>query len=159
MTTTREPRYSHRLTDAEIPWFLSAARGPVIVEATMDGCVLCRLQRPVVEKLAAEFSGRLTMVALDRDAAQFHRAHRVDRFPQLLFFRDGRYVDRLIGFEGAGKVRAAVDGFLGLAPSGEPSAAELHFRTACARAEARFDEIMRPAREALGPYLAAVAPD
>jgi thioredoxin-like negative regulator of GroEL len=159
MMTTREPRYSLPLTDAEIPWFLSAARGPVIVEATMDGCVPCRLQRPVVEKLAAEFSGRLTAVALDPDALQFHRAYRVDRFPQLLLFRDGRYVDRLIGFEGAGKVRDAVAGFLGLVPSGEPSAAELLFRAASARAEARFDEIMRPASAALGPHLAAVAPE
>jgi hypothetical protein len=100
-------------------------------------------------------TGRPSLVA--GDAAQFHRAYGVDRFPQLLFFRDGRYVDRLVGFDGADKLRDAVAGFLGLAATGEPSAAEIAFRSAWARARARLEEIMRPASEALATHLAAVA--
>jgi thioredoxin 1 len=159
MTMTPTPGHSIRLTDAETPWFLSAARGATIVEATMEGCVPCRLLRPVMEKLAAEFAGRLVVVELEQSAGQFHRAHHVDRFPQLLFFVDGRYVDRVIGFDGADKVRAAVIDFLGIAPTGDPSAAELAFRAACARAEACLDEIMTPASQALEPHVTAVAPE
>jgi thioredoxin-like negative regulator of GroEL len=152
-----ELRQSNQLTDAEIPWFLSATPGAVVVEASMEGCVPCRLMRPVMEKLAAEFSGRLVVVELDRAARSFHRAYDVERFPQLLFFVDGRYVDRKIGFEGADETRDAIVNFLAFTP-GEPSAAELSFRAACTRAQARLDEIMKPAGDALAPHMATIAP-
>src|SRR5262245_26884998 len=131
MTTSPRPGSPLRLTDAEISWFISATRGAVMVEAAMDGCVPCRLLQPVVQKLAAEFADRLAAVTLAPDAEQFHRAHRIDRFPQLLFFRDGRCVGRVMGFDGADKVRDAVARFLGIA-TGDPSPAELAFRAACA---------------------------
>ena len=74
MTMRPELGHSIRLTDAEIPWFLSAARGATIVQATTEGCVPCRLLRPIMEKLAAEFAGRLVVVELEQGAEQFHRA-------------------------------------------------------------------------------------
>jgi thioredoxin-like negative regulator of GroEL len=113
--------------------------------------------RPIMEKIAAEFSGRLVVVDLDRNAHSFHRAYDVAHFPQLLFFVDGRYVDRKIGFEGSDEVRDAIVTFLALTP-GEPSAAELSFRAACARAQARLDEIMAPASDVLAPHMATITP-
>jgi hypothetical protein len=37
-------------------------------------------------------------------------------------------------------------------------AAELSFRAACARAQARLDEIMKPASDVLAPHMATIAP-
>jgi hypothetical protein len=64
----------------------------------------------------------------------------------------------VVGFDGADKVREAVIRFLAVAADADPSPAERAFRAACAHAKARFDEIMKPASDALEPHIAAVAP-
>jgi thioredoxin-like negative regulator of GroEL len=53
---------------------------------------------PVVEELAAEFSGRMRVAKLNVDqnpvtASRF----RIQSIPALLMFKDGREVDRLVG--------------------------------------------------------------
>jgi thioredoxin 1 len=147
-----------RPTDSEVARLLAATRGAVMVEVSMEHCVPCRFLRPVVRKLAAEFADRVAVVEIGNEAERFCRAHNIDRFPQLLFFRDGRYVERVSGFDSADRIRDAVTRFLAVASDGEPSPAERAFSAACTRAEARFDEILQPASDALAPHIAAVAP-
>ena len=48
--------------------------------------------------------------------------------------------------------------FLAVAAAADPSPAERAFRAACRRGKARFDEIIKPASDALEPHIAAVAP-
>jgi hypothetical protein len=111
----------------------------------------------VLRKLAAEFAGAGTFVALDGDHAwTFNSAHAIDSFPQLLCFVDGRLEERHEGFHGAEKTRATVAGFLGASLEGEPSPAEREFSAAVARADAKLEEIMDPPSRALEPHVAAL---
>src|SRR5580658_516425 len=146
------------LSDAAVTAFLAANSGAVMIEVSTQDCVPCRLLKPIVRKLAAEFAGRLAVIAVDEGAAGFNRTYRIDRFPQLLFFENCRYRGRQIGFKGAARARRKVLDVLGIAPAAKPSPRELAFRKACARAKARLDAIMAPASAALEPHLVSAAP-
>lgn len=117
----------------------------------MNPCTPCELMRPVLHKLAAEFEGRMTVLEVDESAKGFCRTWRIASFPQLLFFRDGQYVRRVMGFENASRLRQSVLEFLEV-DEPEPSVAERVFEAAFARAEAAMDETMAPAQEALDPH-------
>ncbi|WP_395714408.1 thioredoxin domain-containing protein [Reyranella sp.] len=139
------------VSDGDIDGLLAATPGPVVVKATMNPCMPCELMRPVLHKLAAEFEGHMTVLEVDDNAEGFCHTWRIASFPQLLLFRDGQYVRRVMGYEDAGKLRQAVLEFLELDET-EPSAAERAFGTAIARAEAALEETMAPAQEALAAH-------
>jgi thioredoxin 1 len=148
-----------RLSDAEIAPFLAATAGVVAVDVSASWCMPCRLLGPVMRKLAAEFAGRMVVLEVDGDTAEtFTRAHAVDSYPHLLFFKDGALVEREIGFTGADAVRASVMKVLGDAADGDPSDAELTFRDAYARARARFDDVTDAAGKEVEPHMQAIAP-
>ena len=74
---------------------------PVVVDFYADWCAPCRAMSPVVEQLADEFAGKLTVGKLDIDANQdLAIRYGVMGIPTLGLFRDGKLVDRLIGFPG-----------------------------------------------------------
>ena len=141
------------VSSQDILALVATTPGAIVVEASTTYCVPCRKLHPVLRKLAAEFAGHLTIVEADDSAEAFYAAHRVTSFPQLLFFRDGKYVRRVLGFESPQKARQSLIDFLGLARSAESSTAESAFEAAYERAEAAIEEIMAPANAALEPHL------
>ncbi|HEY0094442.1 MAG TPA: thioredoxin [Archangium sp.] len=61
-------------------------------------CGPCRMVAPIVEQLAEDYAGQVTVGKLDvdnnqRSAAQFN----VRSIPTILFFKDGKMVDQVIG--------------------------------------------------------------
>ena len=61
-------------------------------------CGPCRMVAPIVEQLADEYQGQVTVGKLDVDnnprvSAQFN----VRSIPTILFFKDGKVVDQVIG--------------------------------------------------------------
>ncbi|MBN1680363.1 MAG: thioredoxin, partial [Anaerolineae bacterium] len=70
---------------------------------------------PVVEKLAAEYAGRLTVAKLNVDKNP-HTAARlqVQGIPTLLLFRNGQVIDRLVGAAPEPMLRQRVNAALGL---------------------------------------------
>jgi thioredoxin 1 len=61
-------------------------------------CGPCRMVAPIVEQLANDYAGQVTVGKLDvdnnqRSAAQFN----VRSIPTILFFKDGQVVDQVIG--------------------------------------------------------------
>lgn len=61
-------------------------------------CGPCRIVAPIVEQLADEYTGQVTVGKMDVDSnprtpAQFN----VRSIPTILFFKDGKVVDQVIG--------------------------------------------------------------
>ena len=74
---------------------------PVVVDFYADWCPPCRMMTPFVEQLASEYAGKVVIGKLDVDVNQeIAIRYGVMGIPTLGLFRDGKLVDRMIGFPG-----------------------------------------------------------
>jgi thioredoxin 1 len=80
--------------------FMSAIKNHdlMIVDCWAPWCGPCRMLSPVIEELARTYSGKVVFGKLNTDnnrrvASQFG----IMSIPTLLFFKDGRHVDTVIG--------------------------------------------------------------
>jgi len=86
------------VTEASFAAQVEGHEGLVLVDCWAAWCGPCRALAPVVDELADEYEGRATFAKLDVDdnvgtAMRFA----VRSIPTLLFFVNGRLVDRTVG--------------------------------------------------------------
>lgn len=86
------------ITDATFAQEVEQYQGLAIVDFWATWCGPCHMVAPIMEQLAAEHQGKVKVVKLDVDANQ-RTAMRfnVRSIPSILFFKDGRHVDTLVG--------------------------------------------------------------
>lgn len=76
----------------------SISKGVALVDFYADWCGPCRMIAPVVEELASEFKGQVTVAKIDIESSQKTPATLgVMSIPTLIFFKNGKEVDRLVG--------------------------------------------------------------
>jgi thioredoxin 1 len=74
---------------------------PVVVDFYADWCPPCRMMTPAVEQLAGELAGRVKVGKLNVDDNQeIAIRYGVMGIPTLGLFREGKLVDRLVGYPG-----------------------------------------------------------
>lgn len=81
---------------------------PVLVDFYADWCTPCRMMAPAVEQLATELDGTVVVGKLDTDVNQeLAIRYGVSGIPTLGLFRDGKMIDRMVGYPGgAAPIRA-----------------------------------------------------
>jgi thioredoxin 1 len=73
-------------------------KGLAVVDFWATWCGPCRMIAPILEQLSDEFAGRVKVTKLDVDANQRTAMRfQVRSIPTLLFFKDGKLVDQVIG--------------------------------------------------------------
>ena len=86
------------VTDASFGNEVEQHQGLTIVDFWATWCGPCHMVAPILEQIAGEYDGKVKVTKLDVDANQ-RTAMRfnVRSIPSILFFKDGRHVDTLVG--------------------------------------------------------------
>jgi thioredoxin 1 len=86
------------VTDADFEAQVEKNTGVTVVDFWATWCGPCRMIAPILEQLSEEYEGKVRVTKLDVDSNQ-RTAMRfnVRSIPTLLFFRDGKVIDQVIG--------------------------------------------------------------
>lgn len=75
--------------------------GLVLVDFWAEWCGPCKMAGPVVDELADEYQGKITVAKLDVDAeSEIAGKYGVMSIPTVILFKDGKEVSRQVGFAG-----------------------------------------------------------
>ena len=86
------------VTDDTFAAEVEAHDGLTVVDFWAEWCGPCRMLAPVVERLAARHGDRVRVVKVNADENQRTSVRfGVRGLPTLLFFREGKLVDRIVG--------------------------------------------------------------
>lgn len=86
------------VNDSTFAGEIEQSSGLVLVDFWATWCGPCQVVAPVLDQLAGEYAGRARIAKLDVDSNQRTATRfNVRSIPSILFFKDGRHVDTVVG--------------------------------------------------------------
>jgi thioredoxin 1 len=86
------------VTDSSFETEIEKHDGLAVVDFWATWCGPCRMIAPILDQLAVQYQGKAKVAKLDVDANQATAMRfNVRSIPTVLFFRDGKLVDTVIG--------------------------------------------------------------
>ena len=86
------------LTDATFDESIGGASTPVLVDFWAEWCGPCKAVAPILEEIAGEQAGRITIAKLNVDEnMQVAQRYQVQSIPTMIVFRDGQEAKRIVG--------------------------------------------------------------
>lgn len=89
-----------KIIRTEQEFYRSVKRGVALVEFNAPWCAPCRLQEPIINKLASVFEGRVSIYGLNVDHFQHVAADLgIHSIPTLIVFKEGKEMERIVGLQ------------------------------------------------------------
>jgi thioredoxin 1 len=89
------------------------SQGVVLVDFYADWCGPCRMLAPVVEELAKEMSGKITVAKLNTDQSVATAAeYEITSIPTIIIFKDGQLKKRIVGLKDLDTLKKSVSEFI-----------------------------------------------
>lgn len=86
---------------------------PVLVDFWAPWCRPCMMIAPILDELAKEYDGRLTIARMDVDKNPKTAAnYRVMSIPTMLLFKQGKPVTNIVGFKPKEQLKREIDSAL-----------------------------------------------
>ncbi len=109
-----------KVTDDEFETKVLQSKKPVVVDFWAPWCGPCRMVAPILDELAKEYKDRIVIAKVNTDEnAENAGKYGVQGIPTMLFIKDGKVVDRMVGAAPKPSIQQRVDNLL----SAEPVAA------------------------------------
>lgn len=85
------------ITDASIEDLLKSDK-PLVIDFWAEWCGPCRMIGPIVEELATEYEGKVTIGKVDVDNNdEITSKYGIRNIPTILFIKNGEVVDKQVG--------------------------------------------------------------
>jgi len=102
------------VTDQEFADVVLQADRLLMVEFWATWCASCRLVAPIIDELAADYTGKAVIVKVNvDDNPEYTTQYQVRSTPTFIFFRNGQEVDRVVGAGKKPTYSAKLDTLLG----------------------------------------------
>jgi len=89
----------------------------VMVDFWAVWCGPCKMIAPIVEELAGEYQGKMKVCKLNTDEnPELASRYQVMGIPTLIFFRDGKLLDKVVGAASKKQFKEKIDSLLSSAP-------------------------------------------
>jgi putative thioredoxin len=136
--------YDTSAADFDEKVIAASRHAPVLVDFWAEWCQPCKILKPILEKLAAEYGGRFILAKVNSDENQEIAArYGVRGIPTVKAFVDGQMVNEFTGALPEGQVRDFIDALI-------PSPAEpLRQQALAARARGELDAARKMLAEVL----------
>lgn len=98
------------VTDADFEQKVLKSKTPVLVDFWASWCRPCLMTAPVLEELAGEYTGKLTIAKLDVDQnAATAAKYGIMAIPNLIVFKDGKPVSQIVGYKPKEELKRSLD--------------------------------------------------